>query len=187
MPMMARADSATFLRLVRSLLAGSLVLAVGALVLAAVVVPRLGGATPYVIETGSMRPGMPPGTLVVVRPVAAPRIAIGSVITYQVRSGEPVVVTHRVVGTGMDATGHPMFRTQGDANNAPDGAWVRPVQVRGERWYAVPLVGYATTLVTARERDVVTAGLGAFLLGYAVLMLGADLRSRRRARPEPAS
>ena len=183
---MARANNATFLRLARDLLAGSLVLAVAALLLVAVVVPRLGGATPYVIETGSMRPGMPPGTLVVVRPVAVSRISVGAVITYQLRSGEPVVVTHRVVGTGVDATGHRLFRTQGDANNAPDTAWVRPVQIRGERWYAVPFLGRVTTLVTARERSVLTAGLVVFLLGYAAVMVGADLRDRRRVRPEPA-
>jgi len=177
---MARADSATFLRLARNLLAGSLVLAVGALLAVAVVVPRLVGATPYVLETGSMRPGMPPGTLVVVRPVAASRITVGSVITYQLRSGEPVVVTHRVVGTVLDVTGHRLFRTQGDANNAPDSAWVRPVQIRGQRWYAVPFVGRVTTLVTARERSWVTAGLVAFLLGYAAVMVGADLRDRGR-------
>jgi signal peptidase len=35
----------------------------------AVLVPRLGGATPYVVLTGSMEPRMPPGTLVVVKPV----------------------------------------------------------------------------------------------------------------------
>ena len=128
-----------------------------------------------------MRPGMPPGTLVVVRPVAASRIAIGSVITYQLRSGEPVVVTHRVVGTGIDATGHRVFRTQGDANNAPDGAWVRPVQVRGERWYAVPFVGRVTTLVSARVREVLTAAVVVLLLAYAALMVGADLRDRTRS------
>jgi signal peptidase len=178
---MARADSATFLRLVRNLLAGSLTLAVGGLLLVAVVVPRLGGATPYVIETGSMRPGMPPGTLVVVRPVDASQIAIGSVITYQVRSGEQLVVTHRVVGTGMDATGHPVFRTQGDANNAPDDQWVRPVQVRGERWYAVPLIGRVTTLVSARAREALIAGVVVLLLVYAAVMVGADLRNRRRS------
>ncbi len=60
--------------------------------------PRLGGATPYTVLTSSMEPEYPPGTLVVVRPVPIEEIGIGDVITYQLESGEPTVVTHRVVG-----------------------------------------------------------------------------------------
>lgn len=179
---MARARSATALRLTRDILAGTLVLAVTAVLLAAVVVPRLGGGTPYVIETGSMRPGMPPGTLVVVRPVDPARVVPGAVITYQLRSGDPVVVTHRVVATGVDLGGHRRFRTQGDANNAPDPGWVRPVQVRGQRWYAVPLLGRVTTLVDPIVREILVALLVAWLLGYAAVMVGADLRELRVRR-----
>ena len=41
------------------------ILGIGAVVTVAVLVPRIGGGTPYVVLTGSMRPHMPPGTLVV--------------------------------------------------------------------------------------------------------------------------
>ena len=40
---------------------------------AAVAVPRLTGATPYTVTTGSMRPGYPPGALVVVKPLPVER------------------------------------------------------------------------------------------------------------------
>ena len=62
-----------------------------------VLLPRMAGATPYTVLTGSMTPNLPPGTLVVVRPVDAGTIGTDSVITYQLASGEPEVVTHRVV------------------------------------------------------------------------------------------
>ena len=78
---------------------------VAALVLAAVVVPRLAGATPYTVLTGSMTPAYPPGSLVVVRPVEPNEVRIGDVVTYQLRSGEPAVATHRVVGVGWSADG----------------------------------------------------------------------------------
>lgn len=188
---MADVARASIGSLARRVLAGMLVAAVAASLLVAVVVPRLGGAVPYVVETGSMRPGMPPGTLVVVRPVDAARIGVGSVITYQIRSGEPAVVTHRVVATGLDGTGQRRFLTQGDANNAPDPGWVRPVQVRGERWYAVPALGYVTTLLTPAQRQLLLAAVVAVLLGYAAVMVLTDLRERsrprRRARAEVAS
>ncbi len=82
-------------------------LCLAAVIAVAVVVPRLAGARPYVVLTGSMRPGMPPGTLVVVRPVDPRSIGVGDVITYQVASGEPDVVTHRVVAQGLDRRGRP--------------------------------------------------------------------------------
>ncbi len=51
-------------------------------------------------------------------------------ITYQLESGRPTVVTHRVTGIGVDARGELRYTTQGDANSAPDVQTVRPVQVR---------------------------------------------------------
>lgn len=143
----------------------------------AVVVPRLAGATPYTILTGSMEPRMPPGTLVVTRPVDPADLAIGSVVTYQLESGESQVVTHRVVGIGVDGDGETVFRTQGDANEVADPLPVRAEQIRGERWYAVPYLGRVGTFLgqDTRGRLVPIVGLG--LLGYAALrLLGESLR-----------
>ena len=75
---------------------------------------------------------MPPGTLVVVRPTQIADIAAGDVLTYQIKSGDPTVVTHRVVQQGVDMTGQPRWRTQGDANDVADQNWVLPVQVKGD-------------------------------------------------------
>jgi signal peptidase len=165
-------------------LAWVIILAVTAVVAVAVLVPRLGGATPYTIMTGSMRPGMPPGTLVVVKPVRVAAVGVGTVITYQLRSGEPEVVTHRVVTVGQDAHGKPMFRTQGDANPSPDRAWVLPVQVKGERWYAVPYLGYVNTWITGGVRRAATMAVVAVLSGYALVMFGGAARDRLRGRGE---
>src|SRR3712207_3877594 len=109
-----------------------------AALLASVVVPRLAGATPVTVLTGSMTPGLPPGSLVVVKPVHAGEIGTGDVITYQRRSGEATVGTHRVVSGAGEDDGRPRYRTQGDANPVPDKDWVRPVQVRGRLWDSVP-------------------------------------------------
>lgn len=160
-------------------LSWAVILGVGAALLAALIVPRLGGATPYVVETGSMRPDLPPGTLVVVKAVQPDEIAIGDVITYQIVSGEDTVVTHRVIATGIDATGEPRWHTQGDANEVADEGWVLPVQVQGKVWYAVPYLGYATSFVTGQQREVITV-LGAVgLIGYALVMFRGARRDRR--------
>lgn len=158
---------------------------VAVVVAIAVVVPRLGGGTPYVILTGSMRPSLGPGTLVVTRPVVPGGIGLGSVITYQRSSGEADVVTHRVVAQGVSSTGEPVVRTRGDANSVVDPGWIRPVQVRGERWYDVPYLGYVTTLLSPAARQGLQALLIAGLLAYAAFMLTAGFRGRVRLRTAP--
>lgn len=158
------------------------ILAVTAILAIAVAVPRIAGATPYVILTGSMRPELPPGTLVVVKPVAPEKLGVGSVITYQLESGKPTVVTHRIVSAGVTAQGDRIFQTQGDANNTPDQAWVKPVQIRGERWYAVPGLGHITNFFTGQQRQVATTGIVVVLLGYASWMFGSAIGERRKNR-----
>lgn len=172
----------------RATVIGVLTVMVSALA-AAVVVPRLAGATPFTVLTGSMRPHYPPGTLVVVRPVDADRLTVGDVVTYQLRSGEPDVVTHRIVAVGvsLENPGEPVFTTKGDANRIADPKPVRPVQVRGRLWYAVPYLGRVSNLLTADARQTLEAGAAAGLLGYAALMFAASIRDRRRLKnPGPA-
>ena len=153
----------------------------GAITLA-VLVPQLGGATPYTILTGSMRPGLPPGTLVVARPAAVDQIGVGTVITYQLESGKPTVVTHRVVSAGTTVEGKHVFTTKGDANDAVDQRPVMPVQVRGRLWYSVPYLGYASTVVTGQQRHFATMLVVAGLLVYAAYMLLTGLREQLRSR-----
>lgn len=160
-------------------LAWLVILGIAAILAIAVLVPRVAGATPYVILTGSMRPTMPPGTLVVTRPAPVEEIGIGTVITYQLDSGEPSVVTHRVVSVGSNGKGERILRTQGDANNAVDQKPVLPVQVRGERWYDVPYLGYVTNFVTAGQRQIITIVVASGLFVYAGWMFLAGARDRR--------
>src|SRR5262249_9052670 len=76
--------------------AGLLILVCGLLVVA-VGVPIATGSNTYSVLTRSMEPGLPPGTLLVVRPAAAGDLHVGDVVTYQLSSGKPDVVTHRIV------------------------------------------------------------------------------------------
>lgn len=154
------------------------ILGIALVVTVAVLVPRIGDATPYAVLTGSMRPDYPPGTLVVVRPVAPEEVGVGDVVTYQLASGEQVVVTHRVVAVSANLAGERMFITQGDANEVPDEEPVRPVQLRGRLWYSVPYVGHLTRLLTARERQLATYGAAGALGCYAIVMFAGALRHR---------
>lgn len=168
------------LRWLGQLIAWVVIIALVAVIAAAVVVPRFAGATPYSILTGSMKPKYPPGTLVVVKPIDTEDIAIGKVVTYQLKSGKPTVVTHRVVGMIQSPDGTMRFRTQGDANDAPDRELVRPVQVKGALWYDVPYLGYVNKYITGKERRLTMIVVVSGLLLYAAYMFTGSLRDRLR-------
>jgi signal peptidase len=153
-----------------------------------VVIPAVSGSTPYTILTSSMEPGLPPGTLVIVKPIEPTDIRIGTVITYQLDSGEPDVVTHRVVEIQSPNLpgGDPSFITKGDANSAPDAKPVMTIQVRGAVWYSVPLIGWVNNVVNGDLRAIVipiVAGLLFLYAGWSIVTSRIDKR-RRRARDE---
>ncbi|MCA1004678.1 signal peptidase I [Rhodococcus hoagii] len=167
---------------VRNIVSWVLLLAVGAVLLAMVVVPRLSGATPYTVLTGSMEPGLPPGTLVVVKPTPAADLSAGDVITFQPYSGNPAVVTHRVEGIYYDAQSQMRIYTKGDANNVADDWVLVPEQVRGRVWYSVPQLGRVNSLLSGKSRSVLVTVVGVALAGYALWMFGGSFRDRN-SRP----
>jgi len=152
------------------------------LLLVMVVVPRLGGATPYTILTGSMQPTMPPGTLVVVRPTPFDDIDAGEVVTYQLRSGQRAVVTHRVIGRTVDAQGRPALITQGDANDTPDRQVVIQKQVRGTPWYTVPQLG-RLNVAFVEQRALAGRVVAGALLAYTAFLILSGVRDRRSRKP----
>lgn len=160
----------TPLNIASSVLGWVFLAAMSALLLAAIVIPRAAGATPYTVLTGSMQPSYPPGALVVVKPVAFEDIRIDDVVTYQLESGKPMVITHRVVGIEHGSDGDVRLVTQGDANNVADAATVREAQVKGEVWYAIPYVGQANSWLTGGTREVVVYTSAGLLLTYAAYM-----------------
>jgi signal peptidase len=153
-----------------------------------VIVPAISGSTPYTILTSSMQPGLPPGTLVIVKPIDPNDIQIGTIVTYQLNSGEAEVVTHRVIeiqGPSLPGA-DPSFITKGDANAEPDARPVMSLQVRGAVWYSVPLIGWVNNVVNGDLRAVVIPIVAGLLFLYAGWMIvsGQIDRRRRRARED---
>lgn len=114
-----------------------------------IVVPKVLGAVPLTILSGSMAPSMPPGSLAVVRPVDATRAQVGDVLSYEPEPDDPTLVTHRVIAVTKDASGTVALTFQGDANPAPDERPVRPEQVQGSVVYSVPYVGWVSNRLNA--------------------------------------
>lgn len=146
-----------------------------------IVVPRISGATAYTVLTGSMRPVLPPGTLIVVKPIDTNAIQTGDVVTYQLKSGEPQVVTHRVVGVGTTADGEQRFTLRGDANNTNDPL-ILPEQIRGKLWYSVPYAGFLNSAINGEQRTWLTWLAVGGLLAYSSVMFAGAWRDKRREK-----
>ncbi|WP_136585503.1 signal peptidase I [Microbacterium hydrothermale] len=174
-------------RRARSALATAVLVVVSTFAFLTVVVPLLLGAQTYTILTGSMRPGMPPGSLIAVKPVAFDEVRVGDVVTYQIRSGDPAVVTHRVVGTTSSTGGDRLLITRGDANDLDDPP-VQREQLRGSVVLAIPYFGYPAALFGGQARGAVIASAGVLIVGYGGALLILDLaRSSRSRRRRPTT
>ena len=149
-----------------------LVLELGALV---IVIPALTGGTALTVLTQSMEPTLPPGTLIIIRPTALEDIKIGDVVTYQITSGQPAVVSHRVVSRSVDTTGRTTFTTKGDNNDLPDASPVHKAQIRGTLWYSIPWLGYLNNLVGGQGRSLLVPLIAAALLIYAGFMIASSV------------
>ena len=110
---------------------------------------------PTVVVTGSMRPAVEVGDVVLVRPVEGDELQAPTVVLYDA-SGTGRVL-HRVVARQPDGS----YLTKGDANPTPDTAAVLPSQVRGAAVLLIPWVGKPAAWVTQdRWVEVIAAATG---------------------------
>ncbi|WP_144714719.1 signal peptidase I [Curtobacterium pusillum] len=168
-------------------LSTGLLVIVAGLAVVLIVVPKATGSTPLTVLTQSMEPTLPPGTLLVVRPTPVADIRIGDVVTYQITSGQPAVVSHRVVSIASSSDGSRTFTLKGDNNALPDPAPVTAAQIRGVVWYSLPDVGRVNQLVNGSRSWLVPAIAGV-LLAYGAVMVTIGVvgavRRRRAGRAE---
>ena len=172
-------------RQIRFALSLAVLLLVIALAVVLIVIPKFTGSIPLTVLTSSMEPGFPPGTLIIVRPVAVDALVLGDVITYQMETGKRGVITHRVIAINTSA-GERTFVTKGDNNGAADADAVLEAQVQGRLWYSVPLIGYVNSAVNGSNRAWLIPVAASLLFAYAgyMILVGvvAGVRKRRPAR-----
>jgi len=164
-------------------ISAALLLLVIALALAVIVIPMMTKSVPLTVLTSSMEPGLPPGTLLIVRPVDPADVHIGDVVTYQIRPGEPGTITHRVVAiTTITESGERSFTLQGDNNGSPDADPVREAQVQGRVWYSLPYVGWVNNAVGGDLRTTLVPLIAGALLIYAAWAIISSLFGRKKTR-----
>lgn len=97
-----------------------------------------------VVQSGSMQPAIPVGSIILVKPqsqisgsAAAPKFSSGEIITFNAGNA---LVSHRVV-TVNEQDGEFYYRTKGDANQTEDSTAVAQSKVLGMTTLTVPVVG----------------------------------------------
>ena len=114
----------------------------GLIMIAAVltyVAPHFGWRVDAVLS-GSMKPELKTGSLVVTQPVRPASIEVGDIITFRQSSVTDDPVTHRVVGITQNSSLN--FKTKGDANDRPDPFAVPGDKVIGRICFEMPVLGY---------------------------------------------
>lgn len=129
------------MRLLRTLLVGIGCAAVIAVACAVVVGRGLlpGGIRMFVVMTGSMKPSLPAGSLIVTsqRRVYAP----GDIISFT-SPQQHALVTHRILSVHAD-----WYTTKGDANTAQDFEPVHASAIIGRVLLVVPYLGYLVSFI----------------------------------------
>ena len=179
-----RSKRATFSRWLGRFVATVLSLAVLAAIAFGAIALANGSWEVNPILSGSMRPGLAVGGVVISERIPVGQLAVRDVIVFQEPTSPSTQIVHRIIKLTKSKSGELLINTQGDANNAPD-PWT--LTITGDyayraRW-SLPLIGY---VAVAYENN-----HGLFLLGAGVVLIGAAvstiLTSRRRSsEPSPS-
>ncbi|GAA4115371.1 signal peptidase I [Enteractinococcus coprophilus] len=173
----ARAEDPGVLRGVISGVTATVLVGLLLIVGAVAIVPKLMGGAGLTVLSGSMEPTYSPGDMVVSVPQES--YAIGDVVTFQPVSGDPTLVTHRIIAHRAGDEGV-SYVTRGDANGQDDDPIIEE-QVMGKVIYHVPYVGHVSMLFGQhRTMIVVIAALGLF--GYAIYAISSGVISSRRQK-----
>ncbi len=119
------------------------------------------------VLSGSMRPRLPVGGLVIAQRVPVNSLAVGDIIIFQRPDKPSEQMVHRIIKITRGSAGQVEVKTKGDANQDPD-PWTATIQqstiyrVRG----SVPLAGYVVVAFQNHRGDVlIGAGVVALLVG----------------------
>ncbi|OIQ85997.1 signal peptidase I W [mine drainage metagenome] len=137
------------------------------------------------VLSGSMRPGLPVGGVVVTERVPISALHVRDVVVFHRPDKPDELVVHRIIALNSGASG-PVIRTQGDANTVAD-PWT--ITLRGGTAYravfALPLVGYVAVWAHGSEGSRALIAVGLLLLVGGTV--GALVQWRRASRAPTGS
>ena len=124
------------------------------------------------IESGSMEPRYPAGSLAVVEPIDPAAVEPGTTIVFVDPLDPARLVAHRAIRQLPGSP--PAWQTKGDANTEPDPLPVHPRAIYGRLAWTIPGLGSVVTSVRGGPAVVLLVGLPLLLL------IATEVRERRR-------
>ena len=109
----------------------------------------MGTANPlYVVSSGSMRPVLEVGDLIVVKngPTFG-EVRAGDIIVFRSPTSLDRIIVHRILRIVDSTGGERQFITKGDNNGSPDGWMVGVKEYVGKVVVAVPKIGLVSSLL----------------------------------------
>ncbi len=180
----SRSNPQSVAKVIRTVIAYVLLLAViGAAGIAAfALVQGTWMVTP--VLSGSMRPGLSVGGVVISQRVPVDSLHVRDVIIFSDPFKPAEQIVHRIVKITKASDGKLLFNTQGDANNVRD-PWTLSIQgdsIYRARW-SVPLIGYvAIAYQNHRGFFLLGAGIVLILIALATFLEARQGRGRRHSR-----
>jgi len=98
--------------------------------------PIIAGIRSFVVQTGSMQPVLPVGSIIYVE--KAPTYNVSDVIAFNNKANQ--TVTHRIIEIINKPEGI-FYKVKGDANNTSDSDLVEMKSVIGKEIFMVPILG----------------------------------------------
>ena len=121
---------------------------------------QLLGLDVLVVQSGSMEPAYPTGSLVYLIKADAEELEVGDVVTFKLSAN--VRGTHRIIEV-VEQEGRRFFRTKGDANEHADNGLLAPEDIVGQVLFGIPLLGYVIAYIQNPPGTYVAIAVGALL------------------------
>jgi len=150
---------------------GGIILAVAVFMVFYRPVPLAGDTHYLVVQSGSMEPALPVGSVVVIKPVDPNKLQKDEIICFK-RSG-PQSITHRI----FDVTDEG-FITKGDANKAPDNFILEKKDIIGKVVFTIPYLGYLNHFVGT------PLGFTLLIILPATIIIAEEIRTNINHRKE---
>lgn len=140
---------------------------------------KIAGFRTFTVMSGSMEPEYPVGSMIYVKPINYKSLKVGDVISY-VANNDKTIVTHRIVAIERDSKDPETlrFKTQGDANSAPDANLVHYKNVLGTPVIIIPHIGYFAHNIQQPPGIYIALVVGTLLLAWT--FLPGTLEERRK-------
>lgn len=131
-------------------------------------VPSVFGFSNMNVLTGSMRPVLEPGDMIIVKAVVPEEVRVGDIATYRIDRSK--FVTHRVIEV-FSSNGEKYFRTKGDANNVADDNLVSRDQLVGKMALRIPYGGYVANFLKTPY------GFTLLIIIPSAILIGSEIKS----------